>query len=294
MSRMAREDYFWAYFMIAPTMLGLIVFYIWPVFQTVFFSFTEWGDFGKYEWAGLVNYETMLRDTELWGALKNTLVYTFLMVPSSIAISILVAVLLNQKIHGIAVYRTLYFLPVVTMPVAVAMVWGWLYNGDYGLINNLLSQLTVQGPRWITDPNIALYSIVIVGVWSSIGYNMVIFISGLQGIPGSLYEAASIDGAGPIQKFFRITLPMLTPTIFFVAIITLIHAFQVFDLIFMMIDRDNIAIDKTQSLVYLFYEYAFYTYDKGYAAAIAILLFFIIMVVTVFQVKYQKKWVHYQ
>jgi len=292
--RQRRSDWLWAYVMIAPTVLGLAYFYFWPIVQTIYFSFTKWGAFGKYKWAGLANYEKLLADPTVWKSLGNTLVYTFLSVPVSMAISILVAVLLNQKIRGVSVYRTLYFLPVVTMPTAVAMVWKWLYHSEYGLINNLLSFFSIEGPLWINDPDIALYSLVIVAIWSTVGYNMVIFLSGLQGIPRTYYEAAQIDGAGPYRQFFRITLPLLTPTIFFVMIISMINAFQVFDIILMMIGPQNSTIDDTQSLVYLFYHHAFVIDNKGYAAAIGVILLVIILAVTIVQMRLQKKWVHYE
>ncbi|MGO0062350.1 carbohydrate ABC transporter permease [Brevibacillus fluminis] len=288
---MKRTDMLWAYAMIAPTLLGLVVFYIWPLLQTIYLSFTKWGAFGKYKWIGLQNYEKLFSDVQLLTALKNTLIYTVLSVPFSIAFSILAAVLLNQKIKGVSFYRTLYFLPVVTMAAAVAMVWRWLFNADFGLINYCLGLFSIQGPRWITDPSIALYAVVIVAIWSSIGYNMVIFLAGLQGIPRMYYEAAELDGASRLRQFFTITLPLLTPSIFFVSITSLIGAFQVFDLIYMMVG--NSALEKTQTIAYLFYKYAFVTGEGGYAAAIAVLLLAIILLVTVVQVKMQKRWVHY-
>jgi multiple sugar transport system permease protein len=286
-------DYFWGYAMIAPTVLGLLIFSIWPVFQTLFFSFTTWGAFGNYEWSGLDNYKKMMTDRMFWMALKNTFVYTCVTIPFAIALSIIAAVLLNQKIRGVTVYRTLYFLPVVTMPAAVAMVWKWLYNADYGLINYLISLFGIKGPSWLTDPKIALYSMVLVAVWAAIGHNMVILLSGLQGIPVSYYEAAAIDGAGPFKNFMFITLPLLTPTIFFVTVISLIGAFQVFDLVFMMIGPDSVVIEQTQSVVFLFYKNAFMLNNKGYAAGIAMFLFVIILLVTIIQMKLQKRWVHY-
>lgn len=290
--RMRRSDMMWGYLMIAPLMLGLIIFYVWPVFQTFFYSFTDWGAFGQYKWSGTDNYEKLLTDANLLKAFRNTFIYIIFTVPVGIFISILIAVLLNQRIRGLSVFRTLYFLPVVTMPVAVAMVWKWLYNADYGLLNYSLSKIGITGPQWLTDPNLALYSIIIVAIWSSIGHNMIILLSGLQGISSSYYEAASIDGAGAFYKFFRITLPLLTPTIFFVSVISLIGAFQVFDLIFMMVG--NIVIDSTQSVVYLFYKYAFMQNMKGYASAVIVVLFLIILAVTFVQMKLQKRWVHYE
>ncbi|PET76245.1 sugar ABC transporter permease [Bacillus sp. AFS001701] len=288
-----RSDYFWAYCMIAPTMIGLTIFYLWPIIQTIYFSFTEWGAFGQYEWTGLDNYRRMLEDSNLLQSFKNTGIYIVFTVPIGIFLSILIAVLLNQKIKGKSVYRTLYFLPVITMPAAIAMVWRWLYNSDYGLLNYLLSIFGIKGPQWVSDPKIALYSIIVVAIWSGLGYNMVIFLSGLQGIPRSYYEAAEIDGAGPVKVFFKITLPLLSPVIFFVTIMSFIGAFQVFDLIFMMIGKSSTALENTQSIVYLFYQHAFVLNDKGYAAAIAVLLLIIILIITAIQMVLQKKWVHY-
>jgi multiple sugar transport system permease protein len=288
-----RSDYFWAYLMITPLMLGLVIFYLWPIIQTFYFSFTEWGAFGQYEWTGLDNYKRMLEDTNLLKSFKNTAIYIIFTVPIGIFLSILIAVLLNQNIKGKSVYRTLYFLPVITMPAAIAMVWKWLYNSDYGLLNYLLSLIGIKGPQWVSDPKIALYSIIVVAIWSGIGYNMVIFLSGLQGIPKTYYEAAEMDGAGPIRVFFKITLPLLSPVIFFVSIMSLIGAFQVFDLIFMMIGKSSTALENTQSIVYLFYQHAFVLNDKGYAAAIAVLLLAVILIITAIQMVLQKKWVHY-
>ena len=288
-----QDDVFWAAIMIGPMFLGLLVFYIWPAFQTFYFSFTDWGAFGKYKWAGSTNYERLLQDADVWQALRNTFIYTALSVPASILFAILVAVLLNQKIRGVSIYRTLYFLPAITMPAAMAMVWRWLFNGDYGLINYGLAQVGISGPRWLSDPNLVLYSLIIVGIWASLGSNMVLFLSGLQGIPQTYYEAASIDGAGPVRKFFRITLPLLTPTIFFATLISLVTAFQVFDLVYLMIGPDSPVIKNTQTVVYLFFEHAFLTNNKGYAATITVLLFAIIMVVTAIQFRLQRRWVHY-
>ncbi|MFS0824446.1 carbohydrate ABC transporter permease [Bacillus sp. 1P02SD] len=288
-----RSDYFWGYLMIFPLMIGLTVFYFWPILQNTYFSFTERSAFGVSEWIGLDNYVRMFSDGQLGQSFQNTFVYILFTVPIGIFLAILVAVLLNQKIKGKSIYRTIYFLPVVTMPAAIGMVWKWLYNGDYGLINFLLSKMGIQGPNWVSDPNFALYAVIVVAIWSGIGYNMIIFLSGLQGISKTYYEAALIDGAGPYRTFFQITLPLLSPIIFFVSIISFIHAFQVFDLIFMIVSDKSIAIDKTQSIVYLFYQHAFVLGDKGYASAITTLLLVIILLITAVQMKLQKKWVHY-
>ncbi|QBD83661.1 sugar ABC transporter permease [Ktedonosporobacter rubrisoli] len=284
--------------MIAPLFLGLLIFYIWPAIQTFYFSFTKWGAFGKYSWTGLNNYAHILSDPDIKSALLNTLIYTVLSVPGSIVASLIVAILLNQKIRGVGIYRTLYFLPAVTMPAAIAVVWRWLYNGDYGLINAVLRPFGIHGPHWISDPHTALLAAIVVAIWSSIGNNMVLFLAGLQSIPSTYHEAAALDGASRTSRFLRITLPLLSPTIFFVIVMSMISAFQVFDLIYLMFGAGstlstNPALGAAQTIVYLFYQNAFMVDNKGYAAAIAIILFVIILCVTAVQFRLQKRWVHY-
>ena len=287
----------WAYAFIAPTALGLGLFYLWPVLQTAYFSFTEWGAFGGHEWSGTDNYVRLFSDPELGRALVNTFTYTALGL-LSIPLAIVFAALLNRKMRGVSVYRTLFFLPYVTMPVAVAMVWRWLYNGDYGLINYVLSLVGVDGPNWIADPDTALYALVVIGVWSSIGYNMIILLAGMQSIPADYYEAAALDGAGPVRQFFRITLPLLSPTAFFVSVISVIGSLQLFDLVFVIAGsgasaRANPAFPRLQTVVQLFYDRAFVTNDRGYAAAIVMVLLLIIVILTAVQFRLQKRWVHY-
>jgi multiple sugar transport system permease protein len=296
---MARADAFWGYAMIAPGLIGLLIFYIWPMLQTFYFSFTEWGPFGDAVWTGLANYRELFHGPEFLMALRNTLVYTVLSVSITEAIALVLAVLLNQKLRGMSVYRTLYFIPVVTMPVAIGLVWRWLYNSDYGIINYLLSLIGIEGANWLSDPDLALYAIVVVGVWSGIGYALVLFLAGLQTIPAEYYDAASVDGAGALVKFFRITLPLLSPTVFFVTVISLIDSLQVFDLIFVMISSGRSAstspvIDQTQSLVYLFYKNTFVINEQGQGAAVVLTLFIIIVLITLVQFRLQRKWVHYE
>ena len=289
-----KEEYVFAYLMIAPTIIGLIILNIWPMFQTLYLSFNKTGDFGNNTWVGLDNYKHMLTDSSVIHATINTFKYTIVSVPVGIFLSLIVAVLLNAKIKGKTIYRTIYFLPMVSAPAAIAMVWRILYNGDYGFFNLLLSKIGIHGVKWLTDPKTAIFCIIVVGIWSTLGYNMVILLAGLQEIPTTLYEAAEIDGAGPIRQFFTITLPLISPTMFFVVVTTMIGSLQVFDLIFMMIDRTNSALESTQSLVYLFYKHSFVMNDKGYGSAIIMLLLAIILIITVIQLKLQKKWVHYQ
>lgn len=292
-SKSALNEWMWGYIMILPTFIGLMVLNIIPAIQTLILSFQKSGSFGKNTWTGLDNYKKLVQDPSVLQATYNTFKYAIMVVPATAIISLIVAVLLNKKMKGVSVYRTIYFLPMVAAPAAIAMVWRWLYNSEYGLINYTLSLVGIKGPNWIADPNVALISIVIIGIWSTIGYNMILLLAGLQEIPKDYYEAANIDGASPIRQFFNITIPLVSPTMFFVVVTSIMSAFQVFDVIFMLIDQGNPAIEKTQSLVYLFYKHSFILNDKGYGAAIIMLLLTIIMVVTVIQVKLQKKWVNY-
>jgi multiple sugar transport system permease protein len=212
-----------------------------------------------------------------------------------VPLSVVVAALLNTKgLRGVGIYRTLYFLPVVTMPVAVAIVWTWIYNGQFGVLNFLLALVGVEGTSWLTDSDTALFAIAVVGIWMSLGYNVVILLAGLQGIPQHYYEAAELDGAGPVRRFFSVTVPLLSPSIFFVTVLSLIEAMQVFDLIFIMMDETNPALSSTRSVVYLFYQEAFVNSDRGYAAAIVMVLLVVILLMTLAQFRLQKKWVHYE
>lgn len=280
----------WGWIFIAPTVIGLIVLNIYPMFMTIWQSLNKTGDFGKgNKFIGLANYTKMFQDAEVWQSLWNTFKYALFMVPVSVALALVVAVLLNRKMKGRSVYRAIFFLPMVSAPAAVAMIWRWLFNSQYGLINHVFG----TDINWISDPNIAWLSIAIIGVWSALGYNVVLFLSGLQEIPKDYYEASSIDGATGIRQFFKITMPLLSPTIFFVVITSIIGALQVFDLIYMVMDSSNPALPQTQSIVYLFYQYSFTNGNKGYGSAIVMLLLVVILIITAIQMKLQKKWVFY-
>jgi multiple sugar transport system permease protein len=285
-----RNEFVWGWAFIFPTMLGLIVLNIIPIFQTIYQSFFKTGDFGRGNiFIGIENYVKMFGDAEVWQAVLNTFKYAIVEVPFSIAIALVLAVLLNRKMMGVSAYRTIFFLPMVAAPAAIAMVWRWLFNSEFGLLNHIFG----TSINWISDPAIAVFAIAVIGIWSIIGYNMVLFLAGLQEIPRDYYEAASIDGATGINQFFNITVPLLSPTIFFVTITRVIGGLQVFDLIFMVMDKNNPALYKTQSIVYLFYQNSFVENNKGYGSTIVVLLIAIIMVVTVFQMIAQKKWVYY-
>ena len=289
-----RSEFIWGWAFILPTMLGLLILNIIPIFQTVYQSFFKTGAFGRGNiFVGAENYERLISDGSVWQALCNTLKYAVVEVPFSIAIALVIAVMLNAKMRGRSVYRAIYFLPMVVAPAAVSMVWKWLFNSEFGLLNHLLISIGLKPVYWLSNPDIAIYSLAIVGIWGVIGYNMVLFLAGLQEIPRDYYEAAQMDGANVVQQFFKITVPLISPTMFFVVVTRVISSLQVFDSIFMMIDKSSQALPKTQSLVYLFYRYAFVENNKGYGSAIVVLLLVIIMIITVIQMVAQKKWVHY-
>lgn len=285
-----KNEILWGWLFTFPTMLGLVVLNIYPAIKTVYESFFKTGAFGKGNtFIGFANYETIFKSKDMWQALINTFKYAIVEVPFSIVIALVLAVLLNRKMKGRTIYRTIFFLPMVAAPAAIAMVWRWLFNSEFGLLNNVLKTEI----NWVSNPKIAVFSIAVIGIWSIIGYNMVLFLSGLQEIPKDYYEASSIDGANGIHQFFHITIPLLSPTIFFVCVTRIIGALQVFDLVFMVMDRNNPALNKTQSLVYLFYQYSFVENNKGLGSAIVVVLLIIIMLITVIQMKAQKKWVYY-
>lgn len=288
------NEWCWGWFMAAPTIIGLIVLNIIPIFETLYLSFFKSGAFGKGNiFVGLDNYKTLFADQQVWLAVRNTLLYTVIVVPVTIAIALVLAVILNGKIKGKQVYRTIYFIPMVAAPAAVTMVWKWLYNYQFGLINHMLNSMGFESVNWIDNPKIALIAICIIGIWSSIGYSMVLLLAGLQEIPRDYYEASNIDGASPIRQFFTITIPLVSPTLFFVLVTSVITAMQVFDVVYMMIDVASPSYDYTVSLVYLFYNNSFKYSNKGYGSAIVMLLLAIIMIITVIQNKLQKKWVQY-
>ena len=290
MTARAKNEAIWAWCFILPTILGLVILNFYPVFNTIYQSFCKTGDFGRGNvFVGLANYQAVLTAGETWHSLWNTIKYAIIEVPFGVIIAMVLAVFLNKKLKGTSVFRTIFFLPMVCAPAAVAMVWKWLYNQQFGLINNIFH----TNVAWISDPKIAWISIGVIGVWSVIGYNMVLFISGLQEIPGDYYEAASIDGATGVKQFFHITVPLLSPTTFFIVQTRLIGALTIFDLMFMVMDKTNLALENTQSIVYLFYTYAFTNGNKGYGATIVIVLVVFIMLVTVIMQQVEKQLVYH-
>ena len=287
------RDGYWPLVFLAPLMIGVVAFYFWPILATVLNSFASFDPFGGRTFAGLENYRTLLSDSFIPRAVLNTAVYTAIVL-LGIPIAVGIASLLTQKgLRFSRFYQVLFFLPAVSMPVAVALVWRMIFNQEFGVINWALSVIGIEGPYWTTAPWWALLAVSVVGLWSSLPLAVIILSAGLQGIPGELYEAAQLDGAGSLRRFLAVTVPLLTPSIFFLMVITAINGFQLFDLLFAMMGQANPAMADTQSLVYLFYSEAFRQHDQGYASVIALLILAIIGAFTLVQFRVQKRWVHY-
>ena len=289
LSAAAKREQNWAYIMVAPTILGLVVLNLWPFIQTIYTSFCEHLGFGHYKFIGLQNYIDIFQRPEFWRATWNTIYFCILTVPLGLFLSLLVAMLLNAKVKGKGAFRTIFFLPMVCAPAAVTMVWRWIFNGEYGILNQAMG--THIG--WITEPGVVMIACALVSIWSNIGYDAVLLLAGLQNISKSYYEAASIDGASKVTQFFHITLPMVSPTLFVVMIMRLMASVKVYDLIYMMVEDTNPAVTSVQSLMYLFYRESFVAGSRGSGSAIVIWTVLLIGLVTVIQFLGQKKWVNY-
>lgn len=280
------------YLFISPAMLIFLVFTLLPVACALFLSFTNYDVFTRMDWIGARNYEDVFQDELFWRALWNTATYTLWSIPLSMSIGLGLALLLNQKLRGLGLYRTVYYVPVVTSMVAVAMIWIQLFDPLYGVISNGLETIGLKGIDWLGDPNLAMPSIIAVSVWKVIGWNMLIYLAGLQGIPEYLKEAAAIDGANRWQSFWKIILPLLSPTTFFILVTSLIGAFQVFDQVYVMTGGG--PANATTTLVHQIYNAAFKALDMGYAAAMSFVLFGIILVVSLFSMRAIRGEVAYQ
>ena len=289
-SRHARSESLWGYILIAPTIIGLLVLNFYPFIDTLKLSFAKTLPFGLYKMQGIDNYVKMFQSPEFWKATWNTIYFCILTVPLGIFIALIVAIMLNAKIKGRTAFRAIFFLPMIVEPAAVAMVWKWMFNTEYGIINTIIG----HNVNWVTDTKIIMITCAIVAIWSAVGYDAVLLLSGLQNISKSYYEAASLDGATKIQQFFYITLPMVSPTLFVVMITRLMASLKVYDLIYMIVEESNPVINDAQSLMYLFYRESFVAGNKGLGSAIVIWTVLLIGIVTIVQFIGQKKWVNYE
>ena len=265
---------------LGPSLIGLAIFTLLPIFASLGLSFTNWDLLRPPDFIGIDNYRRMISDAEFWRTLRNTVTFLVGYVPLVMACGLLIAVLLNANIPFRGIFRTMYFVPVVTSWVAVALVWKWLFNPAYGLINAAIGALGIAGPAWLYDPNWAMVAVILTSVWKDTGFIMVIMLAGLQGIPREYYEAASIDGATRPQSLWHITIPLLSPTLIFCLSISLISAFQVFDQVYVMTEGGPAG--ATMVLVERVVSNAFSYSRMGYASAMSWMLFVMIFVVTIF------------
>lgn len=282
-----RSKYLALAVLLLPSLIGMVVFLMLPIASSLVLSFSSWDLIGEIEWVGIDNYAKALADPAVLGALRNTLTFIIGYLPSVVVIALGLALLLNRQIKGRVIFRAIYFVPVVTSWVAVSLIWKWLLNPQYGLVNFALGLVGIDGPGWLFDPAWAMTGIIITSVWKDIGFVTVIYLAGLQEIPEHLYEAADLDGATPWQRFWSITFPMLMPTTFFVTTISLISSFQVFDQVFVMTGGGPAG--ATSVMVELIYKNAFSYFQMGYASTISWILFALIFAVTVIQNLLQKR-----
>lgn len=288
---LARKEAMWGYLFVAAPLLGFLIFGFVPIIMSLALAFAKWDMFRPPQWIGLANFAKMAQDPVVSISFVNTLVF-FLGVPIGIAFSLILAMMLNRKLTGINFYRAIYYLPSVSSIVAISLLWQWIFNPENGLLNMYLLKLGLPGPEWLNDPLWVKPALILMGVWGGLGPNMILFLAGLQGVPASLYEAASIDGAKPWQQFWHVTWPMLTPTTFFVTIMGVIGALQYFGQIYIMTQGGP----EHASTSYMFYlwQQAFTYYRMGYASALAWLLGVFIIIVTAVQFILAKRWVYYE
>jgi len=289
---LARRETIAFYLCISPWLLGFVLFVLWPMVASLFISFTRWDLLSPAKFVGLQNYQKMFtRDPLFWQSLKVTAIYTSAYVPIELVGGLVLALIMNQKLRFVGVFRTIYYLPSVLPGVAFVVLWMWILHPDVGLVNTLLSYVGIEGPRWLADPDWALPALLMMSLWG-LGRSMVLYLASLKGIPQHLYEAAAIDGAGAWQSFWKITLPMLTPTIFFNLVLSIISTFQTFTSAF--VATDGGPLDATLFYVLYLFRQAFQYFNMGYASALAWVLFVIIFVFTLLIVRSSGRWVYYE
>lgn len=292
MSKVQKRNIRNGYLFLLPNFIGFMAFVFIPAISAFVLAFTNWDAFSTPAFVGIDNFKRMFGDETFRISFVNNLIYTFSYVPLTIFLALLLALALNCNLKFLHFYRVVYFLPHITAMVAVAMIWRMLYHPQYGPINMFLMSLGIENPPgWISDSKWAMFAVILMSAWKSCGYYMVILLAGLKGIPRQLYEAAEIDGANILQRFRHITWPMLSPTMFFVLIVSVISSFKVFDSINIMTEGGPGR--STNVLVFYIYRVGFRDFNFGYASAIALVLFVMIMTMTVIQFRGQKNWVEY-
>jgi multiple sugar transport system permease protein len=279
------------YLFITPAVIGFVVFLAGPFLASLLISFTDYKLLVAPQWVGLDNYRALMVDPLFWQSLKVTFQYAIVALPLGLVLSLGLAVLLNQKVRGISFWRTIYYLPAVVSGVAVAVLWSWILNPEFGLLNLLLRYFGIRGPHWLSDTRTALPALIVISLWG-VGGSMVIYLAGLQGIPTELYEAAELDGAGAWRRFISVTLPMLSPVIFFNLVLGVIGSFQFFTEPFIMTKGGP----ENSTLTYMLYLYrnAFNYFKMGYASALAWVFFALVLVLTLAVFRSSPMWVHYE
>ena len=260
--RLKRREMLTGYLMIFPLTAGVTVFFIGAFFQNVYYSFTNKSSFGTPKFVGLANYCRLFQDQAFIRAFANTILYVVICVPLVVILALGIAVLLNFRVKGIDLFRVFIFLPAVTLPPAIGLLWKWLMNYKFGIFNEMIGRFGIDPVAWLSDPKVVLFSISAVFIWASVAYQVIVLLAGLQGIPVSYQEAAQIDGANSVQQFFKITLPLLSPSIFFVCVTTVINVFQIFDFIYLMIPQGSSGTEASRSLVTYFFEQSFVKFHK--------------------------------
>lgn len=289
---MKRKEYFWAYLFISAPILGFLLFAFIPLSYSVYVSFTEYSGYQPPVFNGGVNYAQLLRHDELfWKTLFNTF-YAALGIPLGMAVALGVAMALNQKVRGIGFFRTMFFLPTISSVIALTLLWKWIFNDTYGLLNYFLEFIGIQGPAWLSSETWAMPAMIIQGVWAGLGINMVLYLAALQGVPRSFYEASEIDGANRWQQFFRITVPCISPTTLYILITSMISALQ--DYPRFQIMTEGGPNYSTTTIVYYLFQNAFRYMNMGYASAMAWMLGLIILAITLLNFQLSKRWVHYE
>jgi multiple sugar transport system permease protein len=273
----------WVAFFVLPGLGGLLLFVVGPILASLVLTVYEWDLLTSPRYVGLANFRRLVEDDQFWAALRHTLAFIAGYVPLVMGLALAVALALNARLRGVAALRTAFFLPVVSSWVAVALLWSWLFNPRYGLVNHLLGLAGVAGPGWLFDRTWAMPAIILTSVWKDLGFVMVIFLAGLQAIPADYHEAAALDGAGDFERLRSITLPLLAPTTFFVAVISIINSFQVFDQVWVMTEGGPAG--ATSVLVERVVKHAFSYGEMGYAATISWVLFALVFAVTLVQLR---------
>lgn len=292
-----RREALEGYLFVLPWLFGFLVFTAGPMLASLGLSFTKWNLLQPPTWNGVANYQRMLGDSTFWHALGVTVRYTLISVPARLLLALALALLLTHRLRGMNTFRTIYFLPAIIGGIPVALLWSWVFQPEFGILNHLLSLIGIAGPKWLADPDTALFAVIIISLWNGFGVPMLIFIAGLQNIPAHLYESAELDGANARARLWHITLPMLSPTLFFLLVNQVIESFLIFDILYGLTPPGgSLGAPARSTLAYLlyFYQTGFSFYEMGYASALVWVLLVIVLLMTAAIFRSSSLWVFYE